>query len=95
MRVHWTENAIGHLANIYEYIATNSPIYGKRMVDRITRRSEQITEQPLSGRKVPEYDAEDIRELIEDPYRIIYRIKPDQIDVLAVIHGARLLPDEI
>ena len=65
------------------------------MVDRITRRSEQITEQPLSGRKVSEYDAEDIRELIEDPYRIIYRIKPDQIDVLAVIHGARLLPDEI
>ena len=90
-----TENAIGHLVNIYEYIAINSPTYGRRMVDRITRRSEQIAEQPLSGRKVPEYESEDIRELIETPYRIIYRIKPDQIDVLAVIHGARLLPDEI
>ncbi|MBL0699416.1 MAG: type II toxin-antitoxin system RelE/ParE family toxin [Desulfosarcina sp.] len=90
MRVHWTENAIGHLVNIYEYIAINSPTYGRRMVDRITRRSEQIAEQPLSGRKVPEYDAEDIRELIEKPYRIIYQIKPNQIDVLAVIHGARL-----
>ena len=95
MRVHWTENAIRHLVNIYEYIALNSPIYGKRMVDRITRRSEQIATHPLSGRKVPEYEAEDIRELIEKPYRIIYRIKPDQIDVLAVIHGARLLQDEI
>ncbi len=42
------------------------------MVDRITRRSEQISTQPLSGRKVPEYEAEDIRELIEKPYRIIY-----------------------
>ena len=94
MRVHWTENAIGHLVNIYEYIAINSPTYGRRMVDRIPRRSEQIAEQPLSGRKVPEYESEDIRELIETPYRIIYRIKPDQIDVLAVIHGARLLPDE-
>ena len=90
MRVHWTENAIGHLVNIYEYIAINSPTYGRRMVDRITRRSEQIAEQPFSGRKVPEYDAEDIRELIEKPYRIIYQIKPNQIDVLAVIHGARL-----
>ena len=69
MRVHWTENAIGHLVNIYEYIAVNSPTYGRRMVDRITRRSGQIAEQPLSGRKVPEYDAEDIRELIENPYR--------------------------
>ena len=95
MRVHWTENAIGHLLNIYEYIALNSPTYGKRMVDRITRRSEQIATHPLSGRKVPEYEAEYIRELIEKPYRIIYRIKPDQIDVLAVIHGTRLLPDEI
>jgi len=40
---------------------------------------------------VLEYEAEDIREIIEKPYRIIYRIKPEQIDVLAVIHGAQLL----
>ncbi len=95
MRVHWTQNAVEHLVNIYEYIALNSPTYARRMVDRITRRSQQIADQPLSGRKVPEYQTEDIRELIEKPYRIIYRIKADQIDVLAVIHGARLLPEQI
>jgi len=94
MKVHWTENAIGHLTNIYEYIGLNSQTYAWRMVDRITRRSEQIADHPLSGRKVPEYDADDIRELIENPYRLIYRIKPDQIDVIAVIHGAMLLPDD-
>ncbi len=93
MRVHWTTNAVDHLVNIYEYISINSPTYAKQMVDRITRRSAQIGDQPFSGRKVPEYQAEDIRELIEKPYRIIYRIQQDQIDVLAVIHGARLLPD--
>lgn len=93
MKIHWTDSAIEHLVNIYEYIALNSPTYAKQMVDKITRRSEQIAEQPLSGRKVPEYDAENIRELIERPYRIIYRIKQDQIDVLAVIHGARLLSE--
>jgi plasmid stabilization system protein ParE len=59
------------------------------MVDRITGRSQQITDFPFSGRKVPEYDLEKIREVIEGPYRLIYHIKPDQIDVLAVIHGAR------
>ena len=58
------------------------------MVDRITRRSQQIAEYPLSGRKVPEYDFNQIREVIEGPYRIIYHIKSGQIDVLAVIHGA-------
>ena len=95
MKVQWTLNAISHLANIYEHIGLNSSTYAKRTVEKITRRSEQITDQPYSGRKVPEYDAEDIRELIEKPYRIIYRIKPDQIDVVAVIHGAQLMPDDI
>ncbi len=95
MKVYWTRNAVMHLTNIFEYIALNSPTYATRMVDRITQRSEQISTQPLSGRKVPEYETEDIRELIEKPYRIIYRLKQDQIDILAVIHGAQLLPEEI
>lgn len=95
MNVHWTDNAIEHLANIYEYIALNSPTYAKGMVDKITRRSSQIADSPFSGRMVPEYQSHDIRELIENSYRIIYRIKQDQIDVLAVIHGARLMPEEL
>jgi Txe/YoeB family toxin of Txe-Axe toxin-antitoxin module len=60
---------------------TPPPMYARRMVDRITQRSQQISTQPFSGRKVPEYESEDIRELIEKPYRIIYRLKQDQIDV--------------
>jgi addiction module RelE/StbE family toxin len=94
VKVHWTNTALGHLLAIYEYIAQDSQVYAQRMVDRLTRRSEQIAAFPLSGRTVPEYEAEDIREMIERPYRIIYRIKPEQIDVLAVIHGAQLLPLE-
>lgn len=88
MKVHWTDTAEGHLDAIYAYIALDSPEYAKRMVDRITRRSQQIADFPLSGRKVPEYDIDQIREVIEGPYRIFYHIKTDQIDVVAVIHGA-------
>ena len=40
---------------------------------------------------VPEYGAPDIREVIERPYRIIYRIREGQIDVLAVVHSAQVL----
>jgi len=94
MRGYWTENAIDHLVHIYDYIAFNSPTYARRMIDRITRRSEQIAEHGYSGRKVPEYDAQDIREVIERPYRIIDRIRPDQIDGIAVIHGERLMPGD-
>ncbi len=48
----------------------------------------------MSGRKVPEYDLDQVREVFSGPYRIIYRIKPEQIDVISVIHGAmNLLPE--
>jgi addiction module RelE/StbE family toxin len=95
MKVHWTETAEGHLDAIYAYIAQDSPRYALRLVDRLTRRSRQIADFPLSGRKVPEYEMDQIREVIEGPYRIIYYIKPDQIDVLAVVHGSQdILPQD-
>jgi toxin ParE1/3/4 len=89
MNVHWTETAQDHIDAIHAYIARNSAEYALRMVDRLTRRSQQIADSPLPGRRVPEYDLDQIRELIEGAYRIIYHIKPDQIDVIAVVHGAR------
>jgi plasmid stabilization system protein ParE len=58
------------------------------MVDRLTRRFQQISLHPMSGRTVPEYEIGKIREVIEGPYRIIYHIKSVQIDVIAVTHGA-------
>jgi len=89
MKVHWTDTAEAHLNAIYAYIARDSPEYAIRMVDRLTRRSQQISDFPLSGREVPEFEMGKIREVIEGAYRIIYHIKPDQIDVLAVIHGSQ------
>lgn len=92
MTVSWTGNAISHLIAIYDYIARDSPFYAQGMIDRITRKTQQIGEFPRSGRVVPEYVQDDLREVIEKPYRIIYRILPDRIDVVAVVHGAQILP---
>jgi plasmid stabilization system protein ParE len=88
MKVHWTDTAQAHLYAIHAYIAQDSPNFAKRTVDRLTRRSQQIAKFPFSGRRVPEYDIDPIREVIEGPYRVIYHIKQDQIDVIAVIHVA-------
>ena len=93
MNVIWTESALSQLEAIYEYIAQTSPEYALRMIDRLTRRSIQITEFPFSGRMVPEYESNEVREVLEWPYRIIYLIRPEQarVEVLAVVHGSRLL----
>jgi toxin ParE1/3/4 len=56
MNVHWTDTAESHLDAIYNYIAQDFPEYAKCMVDRLTRRSQQIGKFPFSGRRVPEYD---------------------------------------
>ena len=59
------------------------------MVDRLTRRSQQIGQFPHSGRAVPEVEDDRIREVVEAPYRIIYRVSDDRVDILAVVHSAQ------
>jgi plasmid stabilization system protein ParE len=92
MKVVWAQAAISHLTDVYEYISRESPQYAWRMVDRITMRTKQISSFPESGQIVSEFEQPNIREVIEGPYRLIYRTEPDRIVILAVIHGARLLP---
>ena len=94
MRVRWTRAALAQLADIHQYIARDSARYATRMVDRITARSKQIASFPKSAVVVAEYGDSTVREVLEGPYRMIYRIEADGIDVLAVIHGAQPLPPE-
>ncbi len=90
MRVHWTDHAKQQLAAIHDHIALDSERYALRVVDRLTRRSQQIARFPKSGRMVPELEREDTREGIETPYRIV----ADRIDVLTVFHAAQQPPFE-
>ena len=60
MKVHWTDTAETHLDAIHTHIAQDSPEYAKRMVARLTRRSQQICQFPFAGRRVPEYNIDPI-----------------------------------
>jgi toxin ParE1/3/4 len=91
VRVLWTGAAIAQLDLIHNYVAQTSPEYAQRIVDQLTNRSKQMADFPFSGRMVPEYELNVVRELIEGSYRIVYLIKEEQeqIEVLAVIHTSR------
>jgi plasmid stabilization system protein ParE len=89
VKVVWTDTAKGNLRTIHKYIGQNSPAYADRMIDRLTNRSKQIGAFPMSGRLVPEFDVGQIREVFEGPYRIIYYIRPDLIEVIGVVHMSR------
>ena len=95
MKVIWTPEAQAHLDGIHRYLQHDAPFYARGVVDRLTRRSRQLVDHPHSGRIVPMYEDRNLRELIVYPYRLIYRIKSDRIDVIAVFHGAQQLPDTL
>ena len=67
--LYWSEAALAQLAAIAEHIGATSPVYAERVVDRLTLRCEQAQRLPLSGRSVPEYDRQEVRELIEPANR--------------------------
>ena len=95
MRILWTDAALNQLEAIRDYLAQTSSEYAQRIVERLVNRSEQIAAFPRSGRMVPEYEIDEVRQVIEASYRIIYLIKEEQIEVLAIIHTSRRgLPHE-
>jgi addiction module RelE/StbE family toxin len=91
VKIIWTEFAIGDLRSIHEYISNDSKRYADRFVEKLIERVDRLEEFPKSGRVVPEFNIETIRELIEGNYRIIYKISSNQISIVRVHHSARVL----
>jgi len=48
---------------------------------------------PYAGRRVPEEHDANVRELIVEPYRIIYEVSDSSIDILRIWHAARGKPE--
>ena len=94
MNVVWTQNARRELRAVHDSIALNSVRYARGFVDRVTRSTQHLTRFPHVGAEVSEYEDESIRELLEPPYRIIYRVREDRVEILSVVHGARQLPSD-
>jgi Plasmid stabilisation system protein. len=81
VKVFWTDHASRQLSAIHEHIAQDSARYAKRVVDRLTRRSQQIGQFPNSGRAVPELEHPEIREGIEGKPRERQRSKPHSANI--------------
>jgi plasmid stabilization system protein ParE len=92
MSITWTREAGENLIDIEEFIARDSLERAIRFVDALIDHAEAIlSENPGSGRSVPETGNPDIRELIYRGYRIVYRLNGDRIEILTVFEGHRLL----
>jgi toxin ParE1/3/4 len=91
VKVIWTEFAVEDLRSIHTYISQDSKVYADRFIEKIISRVGQLETYPQSGRVVPEFHIDTLRELIEGNYRIIYKINSESIGVVRVHHSARQL----
>ena len=92
-KIVWSQDASNDVIDIVLYIKEKS---GKGIANEIYQRIvshvEEIDVFPERGRVVPELmsiGVIDIREIIEKPWRIFYRIVSDEIQIISVIDGRR------
>jgi toxin ParE1/3/4 len=85
----WTEPALGDVRDIIAYIRKDSGAYARKMGQRLRQAPKVLKKNPRRGWKVPEFEVDDLREIVVGSYRIIYRILGDACYIIAVVHGSR------
>ncbi len=90
VQIIWSEKSKNDLKQIYEYIAKNSPFYAKRTIDKLRLRTKILRNNIRSGKIVPEFNIEILRELIEGNFRIIYQIANEtMVEIVTIFHASR------
>jgi plasmid stabilization system protein ParE len=87
--IDWAESAVVTLLDAVEYIARDSPSYAAALAIRAERAAASRSELPERGRRVGEFDDEAVREIAVDSYRLIYRVQPGRVMILALVHKSR------
>ena len=87
-QVRHTSRARRDLLDLWLDIAADNPAAADRVYDRIEARIEILKGFPEAGAPRPELAA-DARFLVEPPYLILYRLVPEGVQIVRVVHGAR------
>lgn len=92
MKVTLAESAVRDLEDIVaHYEKVGAPNVGAELVARILDRIESLNEFPDLGRVVPEFENQYLRELIEAPFRIVYRRDKERVRIVRVWRSERSL----
>jgi len=96
-RISWSPKSLRQLDEIAEYIALDSPMQAKRVVQQILTKAERLVIFPESGAVAPEFPDGSVREILAFRFRILYRfVKEDNlVRIVGVVHGARLLNENL
>ena len=93
-RVHisFAESALTDLEALRAwYTEQGVPDVGNKLMAEIFQRINTLADHPDIGRVVPEFGQDFLRELIQPPFRIVYRRQPKQVQVVRIWRSERLL----
>lgn len=76
------------LREIEEYIAQDNPAAALAFVERLTERFTELVDFPNIGRKRDDIRS-GYRSIAEGNYVIYYRVLPEVVEIMHVLHGAR------
>ena len=93
--VKWMPSALNDLQCIKEYIARDSIYYAEKLANDVINKSCKLEIFPKMGRIVPEIGDTSVREIVHGSYRIIYELYNNDVYIIAVIHGKRLLQNTL
>jgi toxin ParE1/3/4 len=88
-RVRWLRDALRDLEEAADYIARDSRFYSAAFVREARDAANSLRTLSRRGRVVPEIGDPNVRELFVHSHRLIYRVVGQDVEVLALIHGAR------
>lgn len=90
-KIYWARQAREDLRAIRAHIARDAPATATAYVRKLRASVERLRQYPFSGEVVPELARQDLREILQGSYRLIYRVSEKRVDILAVYHGSRIL----
>jgi toxin ParE1/3/4 len=92
VRITFAASAIKDLEDMQAwYSGEGVPEAGKKLTAEIVSKIERLGAHPLSGRVVPEFNVEHLREIISPPFRIVYRHDKNKVRIVRIWRSERLL----
>ncbi|MBU4320597.1 MAG: type II toxin-antitoxin system RelE/ParE family toxin [Thermodesulfovibrionales bacterium] len=90
--VSFAESAVSDLEGIQAYYdSEGAAATGRRLIEELVSAIERLADHPKSGRVVPEFNIEYLREVIKPPFRIVYRCDKKRVRIVRIWRSERIL----
>lgn len=86
MNIVWSPTARARAIQAMEFMERERPLAALEWLEGLVRRVGLLAELPEQGRVVAEAADPTVRQIVYRPYRVIYTIRSDHVEILTLRH---------